>query len=54
VIFQRLHTRDIYEGTGIGLAICRKIVNHHKGSITAQSEENRGTSFFITLPVKAV
>ncbi len=51
VIFQRLHTREAYEGTGIGLAITKKIIEKHKGSITARSKENQGTSFIIDLPV---
>ena len=50
VIFQRLHTRNDYEGTGIGLAICRRIVSNHKGFISAESEENRGSTFHIYLP----
>ncbi|HOZ86560.1 MAG TPA: response regulator [Bacteroidia bacterium] len=52
VIFQRLHTRDAYEGTGIGLAITKKIIERHNGTITASSRENEGTSFFIHLPLK--
>lgn len=52
VIFQRLHTRDAYEGTGIGLAITKKIIERHHGMITAKSRENEGTSFFIDLPEK--
>ena len=50
VIFQRLHTRNDYEGTGIGLAICRRIVSNHKGFIVAESEENKGSTFHIYLP----
>lgn len=52
VIFQRLHTRDSYEGTGIGLAITKKIIERHQGTITARSKENEGTSFIVTLPLK--
>ena len=49
-IFQRLNPADEYEGTGIGLAIAKKIVDNHHGSITAQSKENEGASFIILLP----
>lgn len=52
VIFQRLHSRDSYEGTGIGLAITKKIIEKHNGTITAISKENEGTRFIITLPLK--
>jgi PAS domain S-box-containing protein len=51
VVFQRLHTRSEYEGTGIGLAVCRKITDRHGGSIVAQSAEGQGAAFIVTLPV---
>ncbi len=50
--FQRLHGRSAYEGTGMGLAICKRIVERHKGSITAQSRPGEGAVFIVTLPVK--
>lgn len=51
-IFQRLHTKEKYEGTGIGLAITKKIVDKHNGLITASSVENEGSNFILLLPVK--
>ncbi|BFM08523.1 sensor histidine kinase [Halioxenophilus aromaticivorans] len=50
--FQRLHGRDRYEGNGIGLAICRRIVERHQGSIEIHSEPSLGSTFVITLPTK--
>ncbi|WP_211999971.1 response regulator [Chitinophaga sp. HK235] len=51
-IFQRLHNADLYEGTGIGLAIAKKVIDKHQGIITATSVEGEGTSFIMVLPVK--
>ena len=51
-IFQRLVNREAYEGTGIGLALCKKIIENHSGSIKGESEEGTGTTFTIMLPVK--
>ncbi len=50
-IFQRLHDKKSYEGTGIGLALCKKIVENHHGFITAKSELGKGARFLIYLPI---
>jgi signal transduction histidine kinase len=48
--FQRLVGRSQYEGSGMGLAICQRIVERHGGKITAQSKPEQGTTFIVTLP----
>ncbi len=50
-VFQRLHGKNEYEGTGIGLAVVRKIVERHGGSVTARSAVGEGTTFIVTLPL---
>lgn len=50
IIFQRLHTRDQYKGSGIGLSHCKKIVELHKGKIWLDSEVGKGTTFYFTIP----
>jgi signal transduction histidine kinase len=51
-VFQRLHGRDEYEGTGVGLAVCRRITDRHGGLITAQSKPGEGAIFVVILPIR--
>jgi len=50
-VFQRLHARDEYSGTGIGLSVCKRIAERHGGSISAESSPGQGAKFVVTIPV---
>ena len=53
-VFQRLHGRGEYEGTGVGLAVCRRIIERHGGAITAHSIQGEGARFVVTLPIEQI
>ena len=53
-LFQRLHSKHKYSGTGIGLAICKKIIENHGGLITAHGEPGKGATFTVYLPDRTV
>ena len=51
-VFQRLHGRNEYEGTGVGLAVCRRITDRHHGTITGKSQLGQGAAFLAALPLR--